>query len=162
MSTEYLARLEHAIEPYRAAGYQIVSQTGWSITLVRRGEEFSTASFILLIILFWPAAILYSASHRNRRDQSVCVRIASDGVVEEIGDTLDFDERKQRTTIRAGRQVFIICGLLILIVITATVMITLLKPLFRSTVPVRSSVPSPTPMVEVARPTPSPRQNRRR
>ncbi len=161
MSTEYLARLEQAVEPYRAAGYQIVSQTGWSITLVRRGEEFSTASFIILLIVFWPAAILYSASHRNRRDRSVCVRMASDGVVEESGDTLDFDERKQRTTIRAWRQVFIICGLLILIVITAVVMISLLRPLLRTTVPSRSALPSPTPPM-VVRPTPSPRTTRRR
>lgn len=114
MSSEDLARLEHAIEPYRAAGYRIISQTGWSITLIRRRAGFSGLLFILLIFVFWPAAVFYAVSNRNHQDRSVCVRIASDGVIEEIGYTIDLYERDRRIT-RLLQAVFIILGLLVIV-----------------------------------------------
>jgi hypothetical protein len=44
---------------------------------------------IILLIVFWPAAIIYSIVSRNRRDRVVCLRITSQGYIEETGDTLE-------------------------------------------------------------------------
>ena len=87
--SEQLAALERAAEPYINSGYRVFSQTDSSLTLMRERRRFSVIAFIILLIVFWPAAIIYSAVNRNRRDKVVCLRITSQGYIEETGDTLD-------------------------------------------------------------------------
>ncbi len=89
MSSDRLAALESAAEPYITAGYRVFSQTDTSLTLMRARPRFSVIAFIVLLIVFWPAAIIYSVANRNQRDKVVCLRITSQGYIEETGDTLE-------------------------------------------------------------------------
>ncbi len=89
MFPERLAALENAAEPYINSGYQVFSQTDTSLTLIRARPRFSVAAFIVLLVVFWPAAIIYSVANRNQRDKVVCLRITSQGYIEETGDTLE-------------------------------------------------------------------------
>jgi hypothetical protein len=89
MLSEQLATLERAAEPYLNSGYRVFSQTDSSLTLMRERRRFSVIAFIVLLIVFWPTAIIYSAVNRNRRDKVVCLRITSQGYIEETGDTLE-------------------------------------------------------------------------
>jgi hypothetical protein len=89
MFPEHLAALEKAAEPYINSGYRVFSQTDTSLTLMRGRPSFSVTLFIILLIVFWPAAIIYSVASRNQRDKVVCLRITSQGYIEETGDTLD-------------------------------------------------------------------------
>lgn len=54
---QMLAQLERAAVPYRRAGYTVISQTAWSMTLVHTRTDFSLFSYIVLLAVFWPAAI---------------------------------------------------------------------------------------------------------
>lgn len=89
MLSEQLAMLERAAEPYISSGYCVFSQTDTSLTLMRARPRFSLTAFIILLILFWPAALIYSAANRSQRDRVVCLRITSQGYIEETGDTLE-------------------------------------------------------------------------
>jgi hypothetical protein len=89
MLSEQLATLERAAEPYINSGYRVFSQTDSSLTLMRERRRFSVIAFIILLVVFWPAAIIYSAVNRNSRDKVVCLRITSQGYIEETGDTLE-------------------------------------------------------------------------
>jgi hypothetical protein len=97
MPSDQLVALEHAAEPYINAGYQIFSQTDSSLTLMRSRRRFNIIVFIVLLIVFWPAAIIYSVVSRTRRDRVVCLRITSQGYVEETGDTLENITRRFST-----------------------------------------------------------------
>jgi hypothetical protein len=88
MLQERLAALEDAARPYIDSGYVVMSQTDSSLTLIRRRRRFSVLLFIILLILFWPSAIIYSVLKRTRQDESVCLRITSQGYIEATGDTL--------------------------------------------------------------------------
>lgn len=94
MSSDQLAALEHAAEPYINAGYRVFSQTDTSLTLMRARPRMSITALIILLIVFWPAAIIYSVVSRNRRDRVVCLRITSQGHIEETGDTLESTNRR--------------------------------------------------------------------
>ncbi len=85
MDTYSLAALEHAIEPYLRAGYMVTAQSDRAITLMGRPQRFSYLAFILALLLFWPVAVIYLVMHHNRRSRSVCVRLTSDGYLEESG-----------------------------------------------------------------------------
>lgn len=118
MLSKQLATLERAAEPYINSGYRVFSQTDSSLTLMRARPRFSIAAFIILLILFWPAAIIYSAVSRNQRDRVVCLRITSQGYIEETGDTLE-DTRWRAsltTTIIIVLSVIIVTVLLLLLV----------------------------------------------
>lgn len=91
----YASLLEQEIEPYRRNGFQIVQQTDMSITMVQP-KEFSIGLFILLLIILWPAAVIYSVSNRTSRDRVVCFRVTSDGNVEISGYTLEAAARARR------------------------------------------------------------------
>ncbi len=67
MDTHILAALENAVEPYLQAGYMVTAQSDWAITLVGRAKRFSYLGFIIALLLFWPAAIVYLIAHNNRR-----------------------------------------------------------------------------------------------
>lgn len=100
MVPERLAALEQAAEPYINSGYHVFSQTDTSLTLMRPRPRFSVIMFIILLIVFWPVAIIYSVANRSRRDKVVCLRITSQGYIEETGDALDsVNERVNLTTI---------------------------------------------------------------
>jgi hypothetical protein len=117
MSSDQLAALEHAVEPYIDAGYRVFSQTDTSLTLMRARPRLSVTVLIILLIVFWPAAIIYSVASRNRRDRVVCLRITSQGYIEETGDTLE----------STGRRISLETAILIVLsVIAATVLLFLL------------------------------------
>lgn len=84
---QILAQLERAAAPYRRAGYTVISQTAWSMTLVHTRTDFSLFSYIVLLAVFWPAAIYYSRT--TRKERLACLRITSSGEVVVEGDTLD-------------------------------------------------------------------------
>ncbi len=109
--------LERCAEPYLRAGYRIVSQTHSSLTLLRPSPPFSTALFIVLLIVFWPGAIIYSVSNRNRRGQMVCLRVTSEGEIEATGDgTL---ERRRAATRRTNQLIVVALMLLVIAIIGA-------------------------------------------
>ncbi|MDT7806728.1 MAG: hypothetical protein QOJ70_541 [Acidobacteriota bacterium] len=89
MFPEGLAALESAAEPYINSGYRVFSQTDTSLTLMRARPRFSIVAFIILLIVCWPIAIIYSVTYRTQRDKVVCLRITSQGYIEETGDTLE-------------------------------------------------------------------------
>ena len=62
MPPDQLAALEHAAEPYINAGYRVFSQTDTSLTLIRARPRLSITVLIVLLIVFWPAAIIYSVA----------------------------------------------------------------------------------------------------
>lgn len=96
MDSQSLAALEQAIEPYRQAGFVVTTQSEGAMTLTYPPEKFNYGLFILLLLLFWPAAVLHLISFNNRRNRSVCFRITSQGYIEESGYTLDM-AGKERT-----------------------------------------------------------------
>lgn len=111
--------LERCAEPYLRAGYRIVSQTHSSLTLLRPSPPFSTALFIVLLIVFWPGAIIYSVSNRNQRGQMVCLRVTSGGEVEATGEgTL---ERRREAARRAHRSAVAVAVLLMMAVSGAAI-----------------------------------------
>lgn len=87
MNTQKLADLEEAIEPYRRAGFVITSQSEWAITLVQPRAKFSYLLFIILLLV-WPLAVLYFISFNNKGERRVCLRVTSQGQIEESGYTL--------------------------------------------------------------------------
>lgn len=87
MLPTHLAALENAAEPYMDIGYRVFSQTDSSLTLMRERPRFSVIIFIILLVVFWPAAIIYSAVNRSRRDDIICLRVTSQGYIEATGDT---------------------------------------------------------------------------
>lgn len=89
MNQDQLAALEYAAESYLKSGYRVYSQTDSSLTLLCKQPRFSVIVFVILLIVFWPAAIIYSAVNRSRRDKIVCLRITSRGDIEASGDTLE-------------------------------------------------------------------------
>lgn len=89
MDRTTLAELEQAVEPYRHKGYVITSQSEGAITLSPPPKRFSYLLFFLALIVFWPAAVIYLVYFNSRRNRQVCVRLTSDGRVEETGYTLD-------------------------------------------------------------------------
>lgn len=93
MLQERLAALEDAAQPYIDSGYIVMSQTDSSLTLVRPRPRFSVILFIVMLIVFWPMAIIYSAVNRSKRDKAVCLRITSRGEIEATGDVLNGEKR---------------------------------------------------------------------
>lgn len=96
MNTQRLSLLEQAIEAYRREGFVLVSQSTDAITLSYSAEKFNYGLFIILLLLFWPAAAFYFISYNNRRHRTVCVRITSQGYIEESGYTLDLITRERK------------------------------------------------------------------
>lgn len=90
-----LAQLEQAIEPYRRAGFVVTSQSEWAITLVLPPKRFSYMLFIILLLI-WPLAVIYLVSHNSQRKKSVCLRVTSQGYIEESGYTLGIMARDRR------------------------------------------------------------------
>lgn len=98
MLQERLAALEGAAQPYIDAGYTVMGQTESSLTLVRPRPRFSVTLFIILLVVLWPTAIIYSAVNRSRRDETVCLRITSQGYIEATGGVLEREGRRVSST----------------------------------------------------------------
>lgn len=116
MNIETLKALEQAIEPYRRSGFMITSQSEGAITLQYPREKFSYLLFIILLLV-WPFALLYLISFNNQGSKGVCLRITSQGQVEESGYTLAVAERERRRRRQDYLIVTSLCGLLILVVV---------------------------------------------
>lgn len=111
MSIQTLSALENAIEPYRQAGYVIASQTDSAITLRAPAPPFSGNLFVVSLVLMWPLAVYYLFQYNQRKDRSVCVRLTSQGHIEEIGFTLDLlsrDRQRQASLRRLYIRLFLV------------------------------------------------------
>lgn len=113
MNTQALLALEEAIEPYRRAGFVITSQSEGAITLARPRARFNYFLFIILLLV-WPLAVLYLISFNNRRERRVCLRVTSQGQIEESGYTLAIatKDRKREQAVNS-----FILGMLIAVMI---------------------------------------------
>ena len=111
MDTHILAALENAVEPYLQAGYMVTAQSDRAITLVSRPKQFSYLGFIIALLLFWPAAIVYLIAHNNRRNRIVCVRIDSDGRLEESGYTFEVAALERQHEKRVKLIAALLCAL---------------------------------------------------
>lgn len=96
MNDQRLSLLEQAIEPYRRAGFVVISQSEGAITLAHPPERVNYWLFIILLLLFWPAAVFYLISLNNRRNRSVCLRITSNGEIEESGHTFELAAKERQ------------------------------------------------------------------
>lgn len=113
MDMQRLALLEQAIEPYRRAGFVVVSQSEWAITLALPSEKFSYALFIILLLI-WPLAVLYLISYNTQKERVVCLRITSQGYVEASGYTLELLTRGRRRRKIISISLFALAGVIIL------------------------------------------------
>lgn len=127
---EQLAALEDVCAPYLRAGYKITSQSAGSFVLARPRSGVSLLA-VLLLLCVPPLLILYLIVARNRRDEVVCVRVNSRGMVEETGDTL--------AAVRADARQSAIAVLVVLAIIVAVVGYLLFSNRSASTTP--ASVP---------------------
>src|ERR1051326_4727645 len=120
MNDQRLSLLEQAIEPYRREGFVVISQSEGAITLAYLPEGINYWLFIILLLLFWPAAVFYLISLNNRRNRSVCLRITSHGDIEESGYTLALAIKERRRE----RVIWIaVIGALILLVFSAILLL---------------------------------------
>ena len=117
-----LAELERAIEPYRRKGFTVTSQSEGAITLAPPPERFSYLIFFITLVLFWPVAVIYLVSFNSRKNKQVCVRLTSQGHIEETGYTLEALARDRRWGARL---------LLIAVVISVVLVLALLLLRFR-------------------------------
>lgn len=63
----------------------------------RACSPFSGNLFVVSLVLMWPHAVYYLFQYNQRKDRSVCVRLTSQGHIEETGFTLDlFNRDRQR------------------------------------------------------------------
>lgn len=113
-----LAELEQAVEPYRNAGFVVTSQSEGALTLAPPAEKFSYLFFVFTLILLWPVAIFYLISFNNRRGKSVCLRITSQGYIEESGYTLGAMARARRRRIFINVLLFALLAVIILLILT--------------------------------------------
>ncbi|HKG21673.1 MAG TPA: zinc ribbon domain-containing protein, partial [Blastocatellia bacterium] len=81
--------LEELISPYKLAGYQVVQQTEYAITMVKARKRISVGIAVILYILFWPAGVAYTLSRWNNRDKVACFRVLPSGQVEISGDVVE-------------------------------------------------------------------------
>jgi ABC-type spermidine/putrescine transport system permease subunit II len=98
MDRQTLATLEQAIEPYRRAGFVITSQSEGAIILVQPRAKFSYLLFIILLLV-WPLALIYLISFNNKGEKRVCLRVTSQGQIEESGYTLaaaEIDRKREQ------------------------------------------------------------------
>jgi hypothetical protein len=95
MDRQTLATLEQAIEPYRRAGFIITSQSEGAITLAYPRARFNYLLFIILLLI-WPLAVLYLISFNNRGSRRVCLRVSSQGQIEESGYSLEVLKRERK------------------------------------------------------------------
>jgi hypothetical protein len=116
MDSETLATLEKASAPYRRVGFVITSQSEGAITLVYPPEKFSYLLFIILLLI-WPLALIYLISHYNQRGKNVCLRITSQGYVEESGYMLSTLARDRKRRIFISILLFTVIAVITLFIV---------------------------------------------
>jgi hypothetical protein len=94
MLQERLAALEDVAQPYIDSGYVVMSQTDSSLTLMRARPRFSVLLFCVLLVVFWPAALIYSVVNRNGRDEAICLRVTSQGYIEATGNVSESEGQR--------------------------------------------------------------------
>jgi membrane-associated PAP2 superfamily phosphatase len=117
MDSQTLAALEQATTPYRLKGFVITSQTEGAIILTLPPERFSYFFFFLTLLLLWPVAVVYLVSHYNQRDKNVCLRVTSQGYIEESGYTLEVLARDRRRRIIINVVLFSLVAVVVLLVL---------------------------------------------
>jgi glucan phosphoethanolaminetransferase (alkaline phosphatase superfamily) len=95
MDRQILATLEQAMEPYRQAGFILTFQSEGAITLAYPRAKFNYLLFLILLLV-WPLALLYLISFNNRGSKGACLRVTSQGQIEESGYTLAAAERDRK------------------------------------------------------------------
>ncbi len=80
----YTKLLEDAFRPYRQNGYEILQQSEMSITM-GLPKKMNIGLFIVLLLLFFPAAIVYAILFSRKAYESAHFRINSSGKVEASG-----------------------------------------------------------------------------
>ena len=122
MDRQVVAILEQAIEPYRHAGFVITSQSEGSITLIYPRTRFNYLLFIILLLV-WPLAVLYLITFNNQRPRSVCLRVTSQGKIEESGYSLEVLKRERKR----ARQIdyFVILPIVIMLFVIALLLLYL-------------------------------------
>jgi hypothetical protein len=118
-----IARLEQAAEPYRQRGYIITSQAATSITLCQTQRSFSTPLYVALRLIFWPVALLYLGRAFNRRERVVCLRLTSQGMIEEDGYTLEHARHERQRML-----IFMTICLIMLLTVVAVILINSRRP----------------------------------
>jgi hypothetical protein len=93
------AALEVQVHRYQAAGYRLVSAVDTMANLQRKAPS-SVFLIIVLILLLWPAAIIYYAT---RKTYNVQLSALPSGAVAEIGGTLAEYERDRANASRSTR-----------------------------------------------------------
>lgn len=83
------------MEPYRRAGFVITSQSDGATTLVHHRAKFNYLLFVILLLV-WPLALLYFISFNNQKERMVCLRVTSQGEIEERRYTLAAAEKDRR------------------------------------------------------------------
>lgn len=116
MNPQTLSTLEQSIEPYRSAGFVITSQSEGAITLVAPPAKFRYLIFVFTLLVFWPLAIVYLITFNNRGDRNVCLRVTSEGNIEESGYTLKTLEKERRHERRVNLVIISIAVIFILAV----------------------------------------------
>lgn len=81
--------LEELIHPYKDAGYRVVQQTEYTITMAGPQKRLSVGTAVLLYIVFWPAGIAHTLSKWNARDDVACFRVLPGGQIEVRGDVIE-------------------------------------------------------------------------
>lgn len=117
MDQQTLAALEQAITPYRRKGFVITFQSEGAITLTLPPEKFNYLFFIITLLLLWPVAVVYLISHYNQRGKDVCLRVTSQGYIEESGYTLGALARDRRRRIIISVIIFSLIGMVILFIL---------------------------------------------
>jgi len=101
MDRQGAAVLEQAIEPYRRKGFVITSHSETAIILSPPPKRFNYLLFLITLLLFWPLAVIYLINYNSQKGRSVCIRITSQGEIEESGYTFEAiaSARKRRLII---------------------------------------------------------------
>ena len=114
MDRQTLVALEQATEPYRRRGFIVTSQSEGAITLSPPAKKFNYLLFLVTLLLFWPVAVLYLINFNSEKGKSVCIRITSQGGIEESGYTLAAIEKSRKRQLMTN--LFIIVGTVALMI----------------------------------------------
>jgi hypothetical protein len=119
-----VAVLERAIEPYRAAGFHVVTQSDYAITMRARSPQFSALGFFVLALFCFPLAIIYLVYYYSRKDRIVCIRLTAAGRIEESGYTLDRIGRAQ-SSVNWMTFVYLLASLFVLLLMVNFILLFL-------------------------------------
>ena len=91
--------LEPHVGEYRQAGYTLLRQDAYTVSLAAPARRFSTGTLVFWALVCFPVAIIFAVKRASYQPPRVTLRCTPDGAVEEDGYTLGCssrDERKRR------------------------------------------------------------------